>query len=325
MHCLLNEIMVLRKKQNDINLTIPPDRIKHNMLVTSDRQVKSTLIQQGLHAINIQNMIQRLRFLKRVCFRRSHSTFIALVILLENITTALDNTEFAVCMLIDFSKAFDTVEHSILLDKLYHYGIRGIALHWFNSYLTNRYQYVKYNNTPSDMKKITCGVPQGSILGPLLFLLYIKDIASVSNILSLIVFADDTTLFCSSKNLQALTAIVNNEFSNIMQWLNAIDKTNFMLFRPKGCNEICPSIHICGANIIEVDSAKFLGIVIDNRLNWVEHVKCIARKIAKGIDIIIKARKSFESETLLNLYNALIFPYISYGIHVLNSSCSSFT
>ena len=255
-------------------------------------------------------------------FRRNHSTFMALVILLENITTALDNTEFAICILIYFRKAFDTVEHSILLDKLYHYGIRGNALQWFNSYLANRYQYVKYNNTPSDMTKMTCGVPQGSILGPLLFLLYINDIASVSNIISSILFADYTTLFCSSKHLQELTAIVNNELGNIMQWLNAnklsvnIDKTNSMLFRPKGKNEICPSIPICGTNIIVVDSAKFLGIVIDNRLNWVEHVKCISRKIAKGIGIIIKARKSFESETLLNLYNALIFPYISYGIQV---------
>ena len=115
----------------------------------------------------------KLLYQYQFCFRRNHSTFMALVILLENITTALDNTEFAVCILIDFRKAFDTVEHSILLDTLYHYGIRGNALQWFNSYLTNRYQYVKYNNTPSDMKKINCGVPQGSILGTLLFLLYI--------------------------------------------------------------------------------------------------------------------------------------------------------
>ena len=258
-------------------------------------------------------------------FHRNHYTFMALFILLENITTALDNTEFAVRILIDFRKAFDTVEHRILLDKLYHYGIRGNALQWFNSY---RYQYAKYNNTPSDMKKITCGVPQGSILDPLLFLLYTNDIASVSNILSSILFADDTTLFCSSKNLQELTAIVNNELGNIMQWLNAnrlslnIDKTNFMLFRTQGKNEICPNIHICGANIIEVDSAKFLEIVIDNRLNWFEHVKCISRKIVKGIAIIIKARKSFESETLLNLYNALFVPDISYGIQVWGTAAA---
>ena len=214
------------------------------------------------------------------------------------------------------------------MQSINHYGIRGNVLQWFNSYLTNRYQYVKYNNTPSDMKNITCGVPQGSILGLLLFLLYINDIESVSNIFSSILFADDITLFCSSKNLQELTAIVNNELGNIMQWLNAnklslnIDKTNLMLFRPKGKNEICPSIHICGASIIEVDSAKFLGMVIDNRLNWVEHVKCISLKIAKGIGIIIKARKSFESETLLNLYNALIFPDISYGIQVWGTAAA---
>ena len=94
-------------------------------------------------------------------FRKNHSTFMALLILLEKIINALDNSEFAVCILIDFRKAFDTVDHNILLDKLYHYGIRGNALRWFNCYLTNRYQYVNYNNTSSDMKQITYGVPQG--------------------------------------------------------------------------------------------------------------------------------------------------------------------
>ena len=109
-------------------------------------------------------------------FRKNHSTFMTLVILLEKITEALGSSEFAICILIDFRKAFDTVEHNILLQKLYHYGIRGNAPQWFNSYLSNIYQYVNYNNTSSDMKLITCGVPQGSILGPLLFLLYINDI-----------------------------------------------------------------------------------------------------------------------------------------------------
>ena len=260
-------------------------------------------------------------------FRKNHSTFMALVILLEKITEALDNSQFGICILIDFRKAFDTVEHNILLEKLNHYGIRGNALQWFNCYLSNRYQYVNYNNTSSDMKLITCGVPQGSILGPLLFLLYINDIASVSNLFS-ILFADDTTLFYSSKSLQELATVVNNELRKVIEWLNAnrlslnIDKTNFMIFRPKGKNENCPTIQINGSSIQEVDNAKFLGITINNRLNWIEHIKCISRKIAKGTGIIIKARIAFESETLLNLYNSLIFPHISYGIHVWGTAAS---
>ena len=122
-------------------------------------------------------------------FRKNHSTFTALVVLLEKITAVLNNSEFAVCIFIDFRKAFDTVEHSILLEKLYHYGIRGHDLKWFSSYLTKRYQFVNYNNTSSDVKQITCGVPQGSILGPL-FLLHINDIASVSRVLFSVLFAD---------------------------------------------------------------------------------------------------------------------------------------
>ena len=270
----------------------------------------------------------RLLYQYQFGFRKNHSTFMALVSLLESITSALDNLEFSICILIDFRKAFDTVEHSILLNKLHHYGIRGTTLQWFNSYLTNRYQYVNYNNTTSNMKQSVCGVPQGSILGPLLFLLYINDISSVSNVFSSVLFADDTTLLYSSNNLKELSATVNNELSNIMQWLNAnrlslnIEITNLMIFRPRGKNEVCPTIHICGAEIQEVDSAKFLGIMVDNKLNWMEHIKCISRKIAKGIGIIIKARKSFESETLLNLYNALILPHISYGIQVWGTAAS---
>ena len=163
------------------------------------------------------------------------------------------------------------------------------------------------------MKQIAYGVPRGSILGPVL--------SSAS-------FVNDAMLFYRSNNLQELSATVNNGSSNIMQWSNAnrlslnIDKTNFMIFRPRGKNEVCPTIHICGAEIQEVDSANFWGIMIDDELNWMEHIKCISRKMAKGIGIILKARKSFESETLLNLYNALICPHISCGIQVWGTAAS---
>ena len=109
--------------------------------------------------------------------------------------SALDSNSYAVGIFLDLSKAFDTVNHTNLLSKLEHYGIRGIALKWFKNYLSDRYQYVSIENLDSRKQKITCGVPQGSILGPILFLLYINDIINSSSILHFILFADDTNLF----------------------------------------------------------------------------------------------------------------------------------
>ena len=138
---------------------------------------------------------------------------------------------------LDFSKAFDTVNHKILLDKLYLYGIRGTALDWITNYLSDRKQYVVYNNTKSDEKHITCGVPQGSILGPLLFLLYVNDICNVSDILFPILFADDTNIFLNGKNTDELVQCMNCELNKVVIWLAAnklslnIKKTHFMIFR----------------------------------------------------------------------------------------------
>ena len=153
--------------------------------------------------------------------RNNHLTFMALIILVENLVDALDNGNCAVGIFLDFQKAFDTVDHGILLDKLYCYGIRGIAHDCFVSYLSNRQQSVMNNGYKSELKVIRCGVPQGSILGPMLFLLYINDLTNVSNLFMPIRFANDTNLFCTGTDLKNMIGQVNEELAKIYAWVNA--------------------------------------------------------------------------------------------------------
>ena len=255
-------------------------------------------------------------------FRNMHSTCMALITLLDNLRNALDSGNCAVGMFLDFQKAFDTVNHKILLGKLNCYGIRGIALDWFSSYLRNRSQTVVYNEQESEMKETLCGVPQESILGPLLFLLYINDLPSVSKLFMPILFADDTNLFCNGPNLNELIEKINGELKLIYKWVNVnklslnIEKTNFMLFTPKNFSCLKETVVIDNHPIKEVCHIKFLGVIIDNKLKWKDHIDYISKKIAKGIGVIIKAWKVFDKTTLLSIYNSLILPYNGYCIHI---------
>ena len=146
---------------------------------------------------------------KQFGFRRNHSTLYATVLITDKIQRAIEDGLFSCGIFLDFSKAFDTVDHRILLKKLTHYGIRGLANDWFASYLSNRRQYVTIGSIKSDDTLITHGVPQRSVLGPLLFLLYINDFSKCSNVFDFHIFADDTKLFYSHSNLAELESIVN--------------------------------------------------------------------------------------------------------------------
>ena len=150
---------------------------------------------------------------------------------------AIDNNLLTCGVFLDFAKAFDTVNHAILLNKLEKYGVRGIPLSWFTSYLTNRQQYVSIDSVESSKQTIKCGIPQGSSLGPLLFLLYINDIPNCSDKLSFRIFADDTNIFVSSSNAVELQNLINHELSKVKEWcdLNKLSinlkKTNYMIIK----------------------------------------------------------------------------------------------
>jgi len=173
---------------------------------------------------------------------------------------------------LDLSKAFDTIDHSILLNKLKHYGIRGTCLKWLNSYLSNRTQYVKINKTKSIIQEINCGVPQGSVLGPLLFIIYTNDIPNQLQFTRTILFADDTTIYCSNTNLNNLYQDINHDLDVLYDWFKAnklslnISKTNYMIFS----NNSIPQHNLnqskikIGNEIISRKSyVKFLGMTID--------------------------------------------------------------
>ena len=161
------------------------------------------------------NILHRCQF----GFRKNYSTSHVLIHLINRISSAIDPRETTVGVFLDLSKAFDTLDHQILFTKLEHYGIRDVALQWIKSYFSCRQQFVQINQTCSSMQTIKCGVPQGSILGPLFFILYINDLPKASKLTELLLFADDTSIFFSHSNPNYLENVLNNELLNIDVWL----------------------------------------------------------------------------------------------------------
>jgi hypothetical protein len=253
-------------------------------------------------------------------FQTAKSTYMALMILYDKISEALDKGEHVIGIFVDLRKAFDTIDHSILLSKLSYYGIRGVALKWAASYLSNRQQYVSCHGYDSQLKTVTHGVPQGSILGPLLFLIYINDIAKVSVIMLPILFADDTNLLYSNSSLSTLVNVVNHELNKLHIWFAAnklsvnVGKTNYMMFGTKNklINGVYPKIVLNGTELEKTSTSKFLGVTIDECLNWHAQIATVGCKISRGIGILRKLQYKVSSEILLLLYNVLIKPHLMY-------------
>ena len=260
-------------------------------------------------------------------FRKNNSTIYALAQITEMIKESVDSGKFGCGIFIDLRKAFDTVNHEILLIKLEHYGIRGDMLNWFKSYLSNRKQYVSINGESSELLEISCGVPQGSVLGPLLFLLYINDLPNVSDVLNFYLFADDTNIYYESDSLQDLEKTINKELKKLHLWLNInrlslnIDKTNYIIFHPynKPLKQHT-TIKINKKAINEKDYVKYLGVLIDSTLSWKDQISNISKKISRAIGIMYKLRPFLPLNVMKNVYYSLIYSHIIYAIEAWGSA-----
>ena len=253
-------------------------------------------------------------------FRPLYSTEMALLCTLEQILTSLDNKETVMAIFIDLSKAFDSLDHNVLLYKLEHYGIRGVPLHWFKNYLSDRKQFTSVNGTNSSTLPLTCGVPQGSILGPLLFLIYVNDIINTSTLFRFILYAEDTNILFSHKNENTLYNIVNTEMIYVCDWFKAnklkmnADKTKYMIFRSqkKYGQQSNPVLKVDDEVIDRVDSTNCLGVIIDEKLTWTKHINSIHGKISMSIGVMRKLRSVLPLNALFMLYNAFVLPYLNY-------------
>ena len=195
----------------------------------------------------------------------------------------IDSGLYGCGIFIDLRKAFNTVNHDILLMKLQHYGIRNNMFSWYKSYLTDRKQFVSFNGQNSETLETNCGVPQGSVLGPLLFLLYINDLPNISKALNFYLFADDTNMYYESKSLIDMEKTINKELSKLYLWLNVnrlslnLDKTHFIIFHPynKPLKKQI-TIKINKKAIKEQCFIKYVGVLIDSKLSWKHHVSKIS-------------------------------------------------
>ena len=255
---------------------------------------------------------------EKVVFLQKHSTELATMELMDRVISALDDKDLPISIFMDLSRAFDTLDHTTLLHKLKYYGINGITLNWFNSYLSNRRQYVEIDNVLSTKMVINTGVPQGSILGPLLFLIYMNDIPNSSQAFRFVLYADDTTLFSTIEytipiDSSDVNYLLNRELLLVYEWLFLnklslnIKKTKFMLCHPyqKDVWNLVPVLKINQNEIERVDKFDFLGVTLDEHVNWKAHTDKLTTQLSKYSGILNKLKNYLPPYILRTLYCSL--------------------
>ena len=262
-------------------------------------------------------------------YRRNHSTEDALVLAVNLWTQAKANLKTTGVVMVDLTKAFDRVKHEALVEELFSLGLHGTALEWFQSYLSDRKQRIKTSTLMTENHDCTRGVPQGSVLGPLLFLLYLRRFSQVlpSNVVHQ-EFADDIVLHCSDRNPDVVTASLSSAVNNLAAWLEDRglllnpSKTQVMFIKPRGVQDVISSVNFQGKPLAVVHTVKYLGMFIDDDLKWTSHVQHVSTKVGKtiaqlwrhGAALSLRARKAW--------YVSLVQSTITYGSNAFSPGIS---
>ena len=264
--------------------------------------------------LTIQNILIPVQF----GFRKNHSTSLSVINFSDYILQELDKGKFCCGVFMDLSKAFDTIDHHILLKKLFLYGLRGIPLQWFQNYLHERKQYVVVDGVESTHLTIDVGVPQGSVLGPLLFLIYVNDIIRSSNLLQFSLFADDTVVLYSHKDISSLVCTMNEELKLLSEWYKCnklflnFDKTKYIIFHSRNRKVINTTPIKIENNIIErTESIDFLGILIHESLDWKYHIMNVISKLSRSIGVLYKLKCFLPLNVLVYIYNTIMLPHLA--------------
>ena len=225
-------------------------------------------------------------------------------------------------LFIDLRKAFDTVPHEELISKLKRFGLGEDSINWFTSYLSDRFQVVALDNEMSDPLAVLNGVPQGSILGPVLFTLYINDLPNCINLCKTMMYADDTVIFFSAAQMMEIEIQLNMELNNLSEWLSGnklilnLKKTEFMVFgthqRLRRQNTDEADITLGGESVKHCDSFKYLGVILDPSLSFNLHIDYIKKKVSKTLGMFSRIRSSLTTEASNRLYKSMILPILDY-------------
>ncbi len=278
------------------------------------------------HRLNEHFRTNDLFYEKQYGFRSGRSTMHALSEVVQYIREAGDCQENVCSVFVDLSKAFDTVNHELLIGKMEAYGISSTALNLIKDYLTNRKQCVQLGRHCSELAQVYCGVPQGSVLGPLLFIIYVNDIdRAITNSGKVITFADDTAILFKHKDLGVLKRDVEKQLEYLKIWfeinkltLNAI-KTNYMLTTTKAVNIQDKgnfAVKIDNEEIQRVSSFRYLGVHVDDQLNWREQIAFVRKKIKTNVTMLYKIGHLVDIKHRKMLYSAFILPHINYCLPI---------